>query len=539
MGSSNTSEERAGLSEEDEEVDYAALVSFLLRNGQVRLYQVDRAFEDDFDDGDDGCNIACCPEPDTTPDTSKIDKSQFKQNILFKSGQPHCGTVPKPPPVTKLLQERQFNGGFLRSGKSLQNEKSTFTSCFLPNYGTQLVRFPSKLFCGTYSQDGTVFLSACQDQYLRLFDVTKGGFKQFRAIKAHDVGWSVLDTAFSPDGCYLIYSSWSEHIHICNIHGEYETHSALDLKPSQAQFCAFSIQFSSDNKEILAGANDGHLYIYDREKGERTTMVDAHEDDVNAVCFADNSSQILFSGGDDGLCRVWDRRTLSDKWSSPVGTLAGHSDGITFIDTKGDTRHLISNSKDQTIKLWDMRCFSTSSTIENARRAVAQQEWDYRWQRAPRRSRRKNVVKGDTSLMTYRGHGVLHTLLRCRFSPKFTTDQKYIYAACATGKVIIYDSLTGQVVQKLSDGHTNCVRDVSWHPFENNIISSGWDERHVLWDYKELVEHDSDESDISEDEDGSDDEDIFGPVRRSRRLSEKKKQRSRRGGRGSRSQVAV
>ena len=33
-------------------------------------------------------------------------------------------------------------------------------------------------------------------------------------------------------------------------------------------------------------------------------QIDAHEDDVNAVAFADASSQILFSGGDDGLCKV-------------------------------------------------------------------------------------------------------------------------------------------------------------------------------------------------------------------------------------------
>lgn len=29
-----------------------------------------------------------------------------------------------------------------------------------------------------------------------------------------------------------------------------------------------------------------------------------HEDDINAVAFADASSHILFSGGDDGLCKV-------------------------------------------------------------------------------------------------------------------------------------------------------------------------------------------------------------------------------------------
>ena len=38
-------------------------------------------------------------------------------------------------------------------------------------------------------------------------------------------------------------------------------------------------------------------------------QVDAHEDDVNAVSFADDSSHILYSGSDDGLCKV--RRFLS------------------------------------------------------------------------------------------------------------------------------------------------------------------------------------------------------------------------------------
>ena len=47
-----------------------------------------------------------------------------------------------------------------------------------------------------------------------------------------------------------------------------------------------------------------------------------------------------------------------------------------------------------------------------------------------------NKIDGDTSLMTYRGHSVLHTLIRCRFSPEFTTGQRYIYSGCATGAVV-------------------------------------------------------------------------------------------------------
>ena len=46
-----------------------------------------------------------------------------------------------------------------------------------------------------------------------------------------------------------------------------------------------------------------------------------------------------------------------------------------------------------------------------------------------------NKVIDDSSLMTYRGHTVLQTLIRCRFSPAHTTAQRYIYTGCATGSV--------------------------------------------------------------------------------------------------------
>lgn len=140
-------------------------------------------------------------------------------------------------------------------------------------------------------------------------------------------------------------------------------------------------------------------------------QIDAHEDDVNAVAFADSSSQLLFSGSDDALCKVWDRRTLREDRPQPVGHLAGHRDGITFIHSKvggrealinslslfvshllffsflfqGDARYLISNSKDQSIKLWDIRKFSPKEGLAASRQAVTQQNWDYRWQQVPQR----------------------------------------------------------------------------------------------------------------------------------------------------------
>jgi hypothetical protein len=34
----------------------------------------------------------------------------------------------------------------------------------------------------------------------------------------------------------------------------------------------------------------------------------------------------------------------------------------------------------------------------------------------------------DSSIMTYRGHAVLGTLIRCHFSPDVSTGQNYIYS---------------------------------------------------------------------------------------------------------------
>ena len=93
----------------------------------------------------------------------------------------------------------------------------------------------------------------------------------------------------------------------------------------------------------------------------------------------DENTNVLASGADDGLVKVWDRRSLREDSPKPVGVLAGHVDGVAYISPKGDGRHLISNSKDQSIKLWDLRKFSNKTTIEQGLKAVSGQRWDYRY----------------------------------------------------------------------------------------------------------------------------------------------------------------
>ncbi|XP_022703647.1 DDB1- and CUL4-associated factor 11-like isoform X2 [Varroa jacobsoni] len=345
------------------------------------------------------------------------------------------------------------------------------------------IRYRDKVFCGTFEKDGNMFITTSQDCVVRIYDTTGNRPIWRKSIHATDVGWSILDTSVSPDGRLFVYSSWSENLHLCQIDGQSEESVTLELNPLENRFCVFSLKFSANGEEILCGASDTSLYVYSLSAQKRTLLIPAHNDEVNAVCFADRS-------GDDGLVKVWDRRVLNEANARPVGVLAGHRNGVTFVDSKGDGRYLLSNSKDQSIKLWDVRRFADHEGIEATLAAVGDQRWDYRWQpvRKSQRIATWTPLPGDVSVMTYRGHTVLQTLIRCRFSPIFTTGQRYIYTGCASGRVYVYDVLTGEP-RRILMGHRDCVRDVSWHPYAPKIMSTSFDKTVKEWTYCSEMPH--------------------------------------------------
>ena len=57
--------------------------------------------------------------------------------------------------------------------------------------------------------------------------------------------------------------------------------------------------FSPNSSEILSGSSNNSFYLYDINALQTTYAVDAHYDDINAVEFVDEGSQLLLSGSDD------------------------------------------------------------------------------------------------------------------------------------------------------------------------------------------------------------------------------------------------
>lgn len=50
--------------------------------------------------------------------------------------------------------------------------------------------------------------------------------------------------------------------------------------------------------------------------------------------------------------------------NKPSGVLIGHTEGITYVSAKGDGRYVISNGKDQALRLWDLRKMRSNADLE-------------------------------------------------------------------------------------------------------------------------------------------------------------------------------
>jgi len=360
-----------------------------------------------------------------------------------------------------------------------------------------VIHYNARCYSGQFSNDGNFFFSCGQDFKVRLYDTSNPyRWEYYKAVDNPYGQWTITDASLSSDNKWLAYSSISRIVCLASTDplddseprtldfSRLSSDSARSRHGRYNHFGIWSIRFSGDGREIVAGTGDSSVYVFDIEKNESILRIPGHDDDVNAVCFGDAASpHILYSGSDDTTLKVWDRRSLGD--GRAAGVFLGHTEGLTYVDSKGDGRYIISNGKDQTAKLWDLRKVISTEKAAKINPQHYSTGFEYRMAKYDFRDWAKHPH--DCSLVTFRGHQVLKTLIRCHFSPPGSTDSRYVYSGSYDGSVYIWNldaTFAGKVDVGKATTHLKrlarstyeedffggsefrtCVRDASWHPY--------------------------------------------------------------------------
>ena len=235
-----------------------------------------------------------------------------------------------------------------------------------------IINLNARCYSGQFSEDGSFFFACGQDFKVRMYDTSNPyDWKYYKTVHYYGGQWTITDASLSPDNKNLAYSSIRSQVCLANTdQADTSEPRLLDFSDlgrgghgfaggggwgrNRGHFGIWSLRFSGDGGEIVAGTSDQSVYVYDLEAQRSVLRIPGHDDDVNAVCFGDKMApHVLYSGSDDTTLKIWDRRSLADM--RPAGMFLGHTEGLTYIDSKGDGRYVISNAKDQTCKLWDLR----------------------------------------------------------------------------------------------------------------------------------------------------------------------------------------
>ncbi|KAJ1948227.1 hypothetical protein FBU59_001691 [Linderina macrospora] len=261
---------------------------------------------------------------------------------------------------------------------------------------------------------------------------TYGDCTNYGMLQGHKAG--VLEVQWMPNG-RLISASADKTVAV------WDTLTGERLKRSKGHSAAVNaccpLNFKAGDDNVYASASDdGTVRLWDARQRHATATID-HGLPLTSLAVHGST---VYAGSVDNSIGGWDIRTLSQ-----VQVLRGHSDTVMGLATSPKTGHyLVSTSLDNTVRLWDLRPFSSSA------------------------NRCERVFTGAP-------HGYEKSLIR----PAIDKDETMIASGSADRTLTIWNMRSGEIKYKLP-GHKGSVNQVDFHPLEPVVLSGSMDKTMFL-----------------------------------------------------------
>jgi Prp8 binding protein len=214
---------------------------------------------------------------------------------------------------------------------------------------------------------------------------------------------AVYSCDFSHSGKYLATSSRDKSVFLWNVYGENDNYGVINCHKN----AVLQVRWSSDDAYLFTASSDTKVMVIDSSSGDQIRSY-RHSKIVNSIssCLVShmsNHEDILVSGSDDGIVRIFDSRSKNSiqnfstsfpvlgvcmneegivyssgidpsiqGWDVRTGKPSqtciknAHSNTITGIDLCLETNTLVSQSVDNLVRAWDMNPF-LSSSVETGR----------------------------------------------------------------------------------------------------------------------------------------------------------------------------
>ncbi|XP_006229938.1 protein Atg16l2 isoform X1 [Rattus norvegicus] len=275
-----------------------------------------------------------------------------------------------------------------------------------------------------FAPNSSLLATGGADRLIHLWNVVGGRLEANQTLEG--AGGSITSVDFDPSGSQVLAATYNQAAQLWKV-GETQSKETLSGHKDKVTAAKFKLT----RHQAVTGSRDRTVKEWDlgRAYCSRTINVLSYCNDV--VC----GDHIIISGHNDQKIRFWDSRGPHCIQVIPV------QGRVTSLNLSHDQLHLLSCSRDNTLKVIDLR-------ISNIRQ----------------------VFRAD-------GFKCSSDWTKAVFSP----DRSYALVGSSNGTLYIWDVNTGKLETSLQGPHCTAVNAVAWCFSGNHVVSVDQVRKVVLW----------------------------------------------------------